>query len=363
MRMKKAISSLFALLLITITATTAYAAGSSTSEGKTKDTHEVKYEAFTGIVKEVNAATTLQDTNYVLVENKDGAEVNFIVNKDTYLVNNEEIALGSEFTGYYDANQMAIMIYPPQYKAEVAVIKNKTTNIKVDLFDQELTSADHFLKLNIGKDTKIVKEDGSTFQGELANRKLVVFYDYMTKSIPAQTTPTKVVVLSDPLTPDEEIKAYYGAFTGTVTKITKLDQNSFKLDLKSEDEMEATFTVSEETYRTNSEKIMVGSTVTGYFDATLMMAMIYPMQYIAEVLDVAVPDHNIKVDYFNRKLLSSDGSLKLHINSATEVINQDGSVFKGRPVNQHLVVIYDVATKKLPAQTHAIKVIVLSQEK
>lgn len=361
MKKKKVFSSLIVMILLSISFTSAYASV-KTSRNKEIAKNEVKYESFNGIVKEINASSSEKDTKYVLVEDKEGAQVNFIVNKDTYLVNNDKINIGSEFTGYYNANLPTIMIYPAQYKAEVVLIKNAVHNFKVDLFDKDLISADRLLKLNIGKDTEVVKEDGTKYTGELSNHKLVVYYDFMTKSLPAQTTPVKVVVLSDTILPDDENRSYYGAFTGTVTKITDLGKGSFKIDLKSQDEEEATFTVSDETYRTNEEKIEIGSIVTGYYDAKLMTIMLYPMQYIAEVIDVVKADYNVKVDYFDRKLVSSDGKLKIHIDSNIPVINEDGTVYKGRPIKKNLVVIYGNSTKSIPAQTHPIKIVVLSDK-
>jgi hypothetical protein len=89
------------------------------------------------------------------------------------------------------------MIYPPQYNAEVLVVESQEQIVKVDVFDKELISSDNFLKLNLSETTEIVNPDGTAFKGELANRKLAVIYKTATKSIPAQTTPVKIVVLAD----------------------------------------------------------------------------------------------------------------------------------------------------------------------
>ena len=44
-------------------------------------------------------------------------------------------------------------------------------------------------------DTKIVDKNEKEYKGDLDKNDLIVFYGVSTKSIPAQTTPTKVVVL------------------------------------------------------------------------------------------------------------------------------------------------------------------------
>ena len=63
------------------------------------------------------------------------------------ILNEEELEVGAKITGFYDASKPA-MIYPPQYPVEVIAV-NQDDNIKLDVFDQDLVSADGMLKLNI----------------------------------------------------------------------------------------------------------------------------------------------------------------------------------------------------------------------
>lgn len=355
--MKKIISLLLAIVAISLTATTAYAAN------KTEE-QKAHFNSISGTVKEIRVSEADKNISYALIVNDKGMEVNLVLNKDTYYINDEKIRIGSKLTGYYDANAMTIMIYPPQYVAVAAMVSNSGQSIKVDLFDSNLTSADNTLKLNIGKDTEIVSKNGKAFKGELKNRKLAVFYDVATKSIPAQTTPAKVVVLSDAIKPDKEKNSYYGSFKGKVTKISEVknDKNKSQITLESSDGLQAIFTVSKDTYRTNNEKIVVGSTATGYYDAKVFRTMIYPAQYEAEVFDVARPNYSIKVDYFDNNLTSADNTLKLKIAKNTELVYMDGSKYSGNPVKTNLIVIYSKATKSLPAQTEPVKVVVLEQK-
>ena len=125
--------------------------------------------------------------------------------------------------------------------------------------------------------------------------------------------------------------------------------------------MEALFTITKDTYSTNKEKISVGSVVTGYYDAKVFRIMIYPAQYEAEVVDVEIAKHNVKVDYFDNMLTSADNMLTIKNGKNTELIYMDGSKYKGKPVKTNLVVIYDKSTRSIPAQTEPIKVIVLEQ--
>lgn len=139
---------------------------------------------------------------YVFVEDASGSQVRFAVTGDTYKITEGRLTLdmvGLSFIGFYDARLPVPMIYPPQYTAvAIAVDLPAGQSVKVDRFDEDLISFDNTLKLNIADTTEIVFEDGMEFPGDLeilVNRKLIVVYDISTRSIPAQTTPLKVVIL------------------------------------------------------------------------------------------------------------------------------------------------------------------------
>ena len=158
--------------------------------------NQSSFSSFTGTVKEITDFEGVKGSKFVLVENQDGNQANLIISSSTYVVNNEKIDIGSVITGFYDADAPMLMIYPPQYNIEVVnVAGSKVQCIKVDRFDKDLVSSDNMLKLNISKETEIISQDGEAFEGELANRYLVVLYGISTKSIPAQTNPDKIVVL------------------------------------------------------------------------------------------------------------------------------------------------------------------------
>jgi hypothetical protein len=125
----------------------------------------------------------------------DGRVVNFVVRPTTYFVDQAMVRIGDRVTGFYDANAPAPAIYPPQLQAIVMAKVTPNQNVKADYFDSQLISRDGSLKLNIGPFTQIVLENGQAFSGNPANRDLVVVYGPTTRSIPAQTTPYKIVVL------------------------------------------------------------------------------------------------------------------------------------------------------------------------
>ena len=59
--------------------------------------------------------------------------------------------------------------------------------------------------------------------------------------------------------------------------------------------------------------VTVGDRVTGYYDGDAPTILIYPPQYQALVMVKENPYQNVKVDYFNSQLLSSDGQLQLNL--------------------------------------------------
>ncbi|WP_440970206.1 hypothetical protein ACSS6N_01710 [Peribacillus frigoritolerans] len=129
------------------------------------------------------------------IENGLGSIVNFVVSPSTYFVDHEMVIVGDRVTGYYDGDLPAILIYPPQYQALVMVKDNPNQNVKVDYFNNQLVSSDGQLQLKLSPYTQILLTNGQLFSRYPANRDLIVFYGPATRSIPAQTTPYRIIVL------------------------------------------------------------------------------------------------------------------------------------------------------------------------
>ena len=156
-----------------------------------------RFMSVKGVIKEINDYHGENGAKIAAIEDENELPSNIIITEDTYVINADKLAVGKTLTVFYDALRPMILIYPPQISADVAIAGEIDLNVKVDLFNEELVSADNFLKLNISEDTEIVSEDGSKFEGELNNRMLVVLYGVSTRSIPAQTNPTKIIVLDE----------------------------------------------------------------------------------------------------------------------------------------------------------------------
>ncbi len=128
------------------------------------------------------------------IENGMGAIVHFIVSPTTYFLDHVTLAIGDRVTGYYDGNAPTIMIYPPQYQALLMVKEHPQQQVKVDYFDSHLLSSDGQLQLNLNPDTSIFLTNNQIFSQNPANHHLIAVYGPATKSIPALTTPYKVIV-------------------------------------------------------------------------------------------------------------------------------------------------------------------------
>ncbi|WCN39160.1 hypothetical protein [Aneurinibacillus uraniidurans] len=134
---------------------------------------------------------------YKLMSLQDGLGnlINFVVTPTTYFVDHVTMTLGDRVTGYYDANAPAPLIYPPQFQAIVMAKDTQYQNVKVDYFDSQLMSSDGTLKLNISQHTQILLTNNQVFTRNPANRNLIVIYGPTTRSIPAQTTPYRIIVM------------------------------------------------------------------------------------------------------------------------------------------------------------------------
>jgi hypothetical protein len=71
--------------------------------------------------------------------------------------------------------------------------------------------------------------------------------------------------------------------------------------------------VSPATYFVDHVMVAVGDRVTGYYNGNAPVPLLFPPQYRALVMVKDYPNQNVKVDYFNSQLESSDGRLRLNI--------------------------------------------------
>lgn len=135
--------------------------------------------------------------------------INYTIMDDTLIfdqtgnkLTSEDVKEGRLLTVYTGAYTPAPMIMPPQYQATIIILLDaeteETGSTCADTFvmvDGMLTGTGNTLALNLTGDVEILDREGNPTQEELENKDLLVFYGASTRSIPAQTTPAKIVVL------------------------------------------------------------------------------------------------------------------------------------------------------------------------
>lgn len=377
--MKKAIITLLALSIAILPFS--HATAKKVDKAETEATEQTnKIGSVFGKVTEVRDyydqnGQVVNDKKFIAVIDENNSTTVFVVTKESYSISNtpiDNIKVGDKFNGFYDATLPVIMIYPTQYTA-VAFTVNfpDTKNIKVDVFNDDLTSSDNQLKLNVSDKTEVELKNGEVYTGGLKGKTLAVIYTFTTRSIPAQTTPEKIIVLDDS-TEQEEVVNPISFITGKVTKVSKIyeDKKAVKdkriIYIKGSNNLEASFVISSKTLfitESNVNSIKVGDTFTGYYDNTKPMILIYPAQYDAIAVASSVKKAMIKVDVFNDELISSDGSLKINIAKFTKIVDQNGKKYNGEIKNKNIVVLYKYSTDSIPEQTNPFKIIVLDDLK
>lgn len=171
--------------------------------------HASDYMKASGVITAIEAA---KGSLRVTIENEEGIENVLIINEKSQLLSSKTTASiasdylknGMNVEAYYDKNKPMILIYPAQFTPELVVVKEENgQNVKVNKFDDDFLSLDKELKLTIAEDTVLQNEQGKTIsKTDLKGKELVVFYTITTRSLPPQTTPTKVIAL-DPLQQSE----------------------------------------------------------------------------------------------------------------------------------------------------------------
>lgn len=166
-----------------------------------------EYINFEGKIEEV---TKKENGVSILVKANDEDEYGMIfhLSEDVLLMSDKTMDFveidtleeGMDIVAFYDKDTIMALSLPGQLTPDVLVVKEneEPVSVHVDKFNKELTSSDNKLKLNLDDKVVIVDEDGKVVEDRnLEDKDLVVFYTISTKSIPAQTTPEKVIILAE----------------------------------------------------------------------------------------------------------------------------------------------------------------------
>lgn len=151
----------------------------------------------------------------------------------------------------------------------------------------------------------------------------------------------------------------YLSFSGVVTNILNFgNDDCSKLIEVQNGGQRVNFVASPSTYFINHEKIYVGMQIIGFYNANAPTVLIYPPQYQAVVIGTNA-NRMIKVDKFDKNLVSQDNSLKLNLSPTTDIILTNGQNYNGSLENKYLIVVYTNSTRSIPAQTTPEQIIVM----
>ncbi|MCM1326049.1 MAG: hypothetical protein NC094_08535 [Bacteroidales bacterium] len=158
-----------------------------------------KYLSITGTIVEM-APTRMGRrmdgcTIFITLEDETENTVNFILTSDTYVVDNVTLSVGMSAIFWYRTDVPVPLIYPPQYRAVVAAEKKNDRMINVSHYNHALVNEEQTLQLNLDRAVELRTTNNQYYQANPADNDLVVIYQTSTRSIPAQTTPKKIVVL------------------------------------------------------------------------------------------------------------------------------------------------------------------------
>jgi len=157
----------------------------------------IKFYSYQGIVRSIDDFHSGENDGCYKIfalEDSSGGIVNFIISPSTFFIDQLIVQPGDRVTGFYDGNAPVPLIYPPQYQALAIAKEVPYQNVKADYFNSHLVSSDGSLKLNLSPSTPILLKNGQPFSKLPINRNLIVLYGPTTKSIPAQTTPYRIIV-------------------------------------------------------------------------------------------------------------------------------------------------------------------------
>lgn len=118
-------------------------------------------------------------------------------------------------------------------------------------------------------------------------------------------------------------------------------------------------TVNAETVIIDNVRLRPGMRIAAFYDTNLPVPAIYPPRYQAELITVLKRGQQVKLDYFDDGLVSSDNTLRLNIGPGTNVKTLNGQQYLCSPVNSELLVYYTSSTFSIPAQATPQKIIVL----
>ena len=213
--MKKRIIAFIAA--ISMIASVAYAEETSTNEEIMLISQNPQQEVVPSYISNHVTVLNIEDGRVETTTDetkKDDPEyiINFVVSEDTVafdgntaqVKNVSDIKVGDKLMVFTDSSSPATLSLPPVYMANIIVSYGSDEplmSVVADTFnkaEEELVSLGNTLRVALSEETKVVDAQGNAVEtADLSGKKLVVFYDMATRSLPPLTTPKFVIVLNE----------------------------------------------------------------------------------------------------------------------------------------------------------------------
>lgn len=117
------------------------------------------------------------------------------------------------------------------------------------------------------------------------------------------------------------------------------------------------FMIQAETLVIDARQLRPGMQIAAFYDSSLPVPMIFPPQYQAKIITVIGRNENVMLNFFDRNLVASDGSLRLNLARNTIVKTVNGQSVTCSLGNHFLLVYYTITTASIPPQTTPRKII------
>ena len=158
----------------------------------------------------------------------------------------------------------------------------------------------------------------------------------------------------------------FGFVTGTIVELVPTKVGNRRADgcmlfttVEDMDGNTVNFVVTPSTYVVDFETLSIGMPCTFWYSMDAPMPLIYPPQYNAVVAAVQKNGRMINVGYYDTSFVNEDQTLQLNMDKIVEVRTTNNQYFQGSPANHNLVVTYDNSTRRIPAQTTPLRIVVL----
>lgn len=160
----------------------------------------------------------------------------------------------------------------------------------------------------------------------------------------------------------------FGSISGRITELVPFGMRSGGMDtcmlmatVESEEQNINNFIITPSTYVVDFMTLQVGMECTFWYRLDVPVPLIYPPQYNAVVVAENMDNRSVEVSRFNEMLVNETRTLQLNLGETVPIRTTNNQIYPGSPANHELVVVYDMTTRSIPAQTAPLEVVVLCE--